>query len=262
MARRTDTNGSGHTTYGSVWDDCSSMKTANDRREEQLRTLLVSKLKKSVSDFEKYKHTYSSGMEDSMQCLALISKYHGEIKVLTDIVAESNLLLGYDGDGTNNLSYYQKIEEEARNKRNKIIERNRNQSIRNKPYGLEGAKSTIEQTRQISNEETVTISSNELNELVGTLKSAINLIQDNAEDIAKYKAYQRKSKEIEKEKNPNFNKNVDTDKLYEEYKANGFRLKKDMCERYKKEYGITMHGLRNRLIKAGKWKGRILKDKE
>ncbi len=234
------------------------METLENGMEEQLREILLDKLKKSVKHFGEVKSGFSGGMESSIQSLALISEFYGEIKVLIDIVAKSNMFLGYDGNGINNLSFYQKIEKEALNKRNKIFELNRNRSMRELPYDLKSVQPTLGQSKQTSNGEkdTVTISANELNELVQTLKSAINIIQDNAEDNAKSNTKRERSKVIKGDSNPNFNNAVDTNKLYEEYEANGFHLPNEMCERYKKECGITMQGLRKRLIMAGKWKGR------
>lgn len=264
MARVANTDDKKRITNMRLWDNLTDKESIENGMEEQLRDILVDKLKKSVEHFDKVKSAFSGGKENSMHELTLISESYGELKVLIDIVSKSNLFLGYDGDCTNNLSYYRKIEKEALDKRNKIIELYRNQLLWESPHNLNRVQSSLVQSKQTINNETDTVmlSTNELNELVATLKSAINTIQDNAENIVNFKINRERGKKIREEKNYNFNKSVDTNKLYEEYEANGFHLTKEMCERYKKECGITMQGLRNRLIKAEKWNYRKLNDKK
>lgn len=49
-----------------------------------------------------------------------------------------------------------------------------------------------------------------------------------------------------------YNRDVDSDKLIEEYKAAGNQITKEMKRRYEAK-GITYHGLRSRLIREGVW---------
>jgi hypothetical protein len=228
-------------------------------QEEQLKAILLEKLKKKVSDLDSIKNILDKGMPNLI-CFFTFLNLRGAVSVLTDLAVEANL----DFNGENNLDYYQRKLAEANDIQNEILklfkqgkgEEKLKWATSENPYVLENMQLKAEQTTQISNEGqtgTVTLQPNELNELVRELRSAISLIQENANVIANSKERQKKT---EGNNNSNFNEAVNTDKLIEEYEANGCHLTKEMCKRYKDDYDITMNGLRNRLIKAGKWKGR------
>ena len=243
------------------WEGVDMPEDNKGEEEAKLKTILLKKLKEKVSRYEDM-NRFNYG-EPSIYALSNYSNFRGAISVLTELADEANLDFGCDFNGKNNLSYYQQKVEEAGNKQNKTLEHlkqeqrkeNRRFTSEN-PYVLENKQHKTEQITQISNEgqtSTVTLQPNELNELVRELRSAISLIQENANVITNSKERQKKT---EGNNNSNFNEAVDTDKLIEEYEANGCHLTKEMCKRYKEDYDITMNGLRNRLIKAGKWKGR------
>lgn len=229
----------------------------SEDKEEELRVVLLRKLREKVKSYEECRAARWRDRQDMYNIYDLInySNYRGAISVLTEIVDETNLFLGYSNGETNTLRYYQKIVNEITEERNRMYKGmiNSDDYLKKRPIE-EGMTRIIKEEEHTST--ITTLEPNERSELLELLKSAISLIQGDAETTAKSMGSQERKKKAQGKGNPNYNTAVDTEKLIEEYEVNGCHLTKEICERYKADYGITMQGLRNRLMKAGKWKGR------
>lgn len=92
--------------------------------------------------------------------------------------------------------------------------------------------------------------------IVSSLDNVLREIEDNAKLIAGSKGNRRKQANAVGNKSNRFIQELDTEELIKIYKGNNYSIPKDVKEYYNRQYGITYNGLRERLIKAGVWRGR------
>lgn len=95
-----------------------------------------------------------------------------------------------------------------------------------------------------------------VDKIVNSLNNTLNLIDENAKLIAGSKGNREKQKRAKGSESNRFIQELDTEKLIEVYKSNNYSIPKEVKEFYFRNYDITYNGLRERLIKAGVWKGR------
>lgn len=91
---------------------------------------------------------------------------------------------------------------------------------------------------------------NEWSELKDKIDNAISLIETHSKSIATSKNMKSgigRGNRIE---------GLDTEDIIKDYISNGMKITKEMREKYNREYGITYHGMMERLKKAGVWRGR------
>jgi hypothetical protein len=93
-------------------------------------------------------------------------------------------------------------------------------------------------------------------ELMGTLNKALETIDENAKLIASSKGNREKQRNATGSNSNRYIQELDTEELIRVYKDNNFSIPKEVYDVYHRKYGITYNGLRERLIKAGVWKGR------
>ena len=97
---------------------------------------------------------------------------------------------------------------------------------------------------------------NRVDKVVKDLNKVLNTIEDNAKLIAGSKGNRAKQKNATGCNSNRYIQELDTEKLIKEYQDNNFSITKEIKAYYHRQYGITYNGLRERLIKAGAWKGR------
>lgn len=85
----------------------------------------------------------------------------------------------------------------------------------------------------------------------------LNLVKDNVKSIAASVKMKDKSSD-----NIRYIEGIDTNVLAEEYKNAGYKLTDEIVSKYNGKYGVTYHGLRNRLVTAGVWKDKKKKEEE
>lgn len=95
-----------------------------------------------------------------------------------------------------------------------------------------------------------------MNELIDTLKQTLETIEENSKLIASSKGNREKQKKAIGEYSNRYIQEIDTEELIRIYKENDYSIPKYVKDEYKRKYGITYNGLRERLIKAGVWVGR------
>lgn len=117
---------------------------------------------------------------------------------------------------------------------------------------LKGHIETLEtEIERIRKEET-----NKVDKVVKTLQSTLDTINENAKLIAGSKGNREKQRLAVGNNSNRFIQELDTVELVKVYRANNNSIPKAIKEEYYIKYGITYNGLRERLIKAGVWKGR------
>jgi len=97
---------------------------------------------------------------------------------------------------------------------------------------------------------------NRVDKVVKDLNKVLNTIEENAKLIAGSKGNRAKQANAVGVNSNRYIQGLDTEKLISIYKDNNYTLTKEVKELYHRKYGITYNGLRERLIKAGVWKGR------
>lgn len=93
-------------------------------------------------------------------------------------------------------------------------------------------------------------------ELMVTLNKTLETIDENAKLIASSKGNREKQRSATGSNSNRFIQELDTEELIKIYRENNNSIPKDIKDMYNRKYGITYNGLRERLIKAGVWKGR------
>jgi hypothetical protein len=88
------------------------------------------------------------------------------------------------------------------------------------------------------------------------LDAVLKEIEANAKLIASSKGNREKQRNAVGANSNRYIQELDTEELIQVYKDNNFSIPKEVYGKYHRKYGITYNGLRERLIKAGVWKGR------
>ena len=126
------------------------------------------------------------------------------------------------------------------------------QELKNKVNNLlEANKKLIEDNVKLMNDNSKLMDKN-----VELLKESLDTISKNAKLIAASEGNREKTKKAVGNNSNRFIQELDTEKLIEVYKGNNYSIPKEVKEFYFRNYGITYNGLRERLIKAGVWRGR------
>lgn len=99
-------------------------------------------------------------------------------------------------------------------------------------------------------------STDRVDNIVETLQSTLDTINENAKLIAGSKGNREKQRLAVGNNSNRFIQKLDTIELIKVYRENNNSIPKHIKEEYHIKYGITYNGLRERLIKAGVWKGR------
>ena len=89
----------------------------------------------------------------------------------------------------------------------------------------------------------------EMAELRKANETVLKILYDNMSSIGL--AIKMKQKGTE---NSRYIKGLRTADIIQDYIKNGYHITAEMKEKYKKEYGVTYNGIRNRLIQADIWK--------
>ena len=97
---------------------------------------------------------------------------------------------------------------------------------------------------------------NKIDIVLKQLDAVLKEIEANANLIASSKGNREKQRTATGSNSNRFIQELDTEQLIRVYKDNNFSIPKDVYGEYHRKYGITYNGLRERLIKAGVWKGR------
>lgn len=93
-------------------------------------------------------------------------------------------------------------------------------------------------------------------ELADRIREQMSLIDENKSLIAASAGNREKQKHATGSESNRFIQELDTEELIRVYRENGNSIPKEVKEYYKRKYGITYNGLRERLIKAEVWVGR------
>lgn len=94
------------------------------------------------------------------------------------------------------------------------------------------------------------------NELKDGINRQIQLVEDHKKLIAASAGNREKQKHATGSNSNRFIQELDTEELIKVYRDNGYCIPKEVKNLYKRKYGITYNGLRERLIKAGVWVGK------
>lgn len=97
---------------------------------------------------------------------------------------------------------------------------------------------------------------NKVDIVLKQLDAVLKEIESNAKLIAGSKGNREKQRNAVGANSNRFIQELDTEELIRVYRENNNSIPKDIKELYHRKYGITYNGLRERLIKAGVWKGR------
>ena len=101
--------------------------------------------------------------------------------------------------------------------------------------------------------------------VVDRAASLMDLIESRINVVANSVAITKRMKDhrLSGEESPRYLHSIDTDELVELYKAAGFKLTDDILTHFQKACpGVSYVTLRDRLVKAGVWKGRQSKTAE
>jgi SMC interacting uncharacterized protein involved in chromosome segregation len=92
--------------------------------------------------------------------------------------------------------------------------------------------------------------------IVNQLDNVLKEIEANAKLIASSKGNREKQRNATGVNSNRYIQELDTEELIRVYRENNNSIPKEVKDVYHRKYGITYGGLRERLIKAGVWKGR------
>lgn len=87
-------------------------------------------------------------------------------------------------------------------------------------------------------------------DLADKIGDVVSLVEDNASSLS-FSVRTKNSKGV---KSPSYIKELDTHELVSKYIKADYKLTSEIVGEYQEKFGITYHGLRNRLIQAGVWK--------
>lgn len=87
-------------------------------------------------------------------------------------------------------------------------------------------------------------------DLADKIGEVVSLVEDNASALS-FSVRTKNSKGV---KSPTYIQELDTHELVSRYIKADYKLTSEIVNEYKQKFGITYHGLRNRLIQAGVWK--------
>lgn len=87
-------------------------------------------------------------------------------------------------------------------------------------------------------------------DLADKIGDVVSLVEDNASALS-FSVRTKNSKGV---KSPTYIQELDTHELVSRYIKADYKLTSEIVNEYKQKFGITYHGLRNRLIQAGVWK--------
>lgn len=87
-------------------------------------------------------------------------------------------------------------------------------------------------------------------DLADKIGEVVSLVEDNASALS----FSVRTKNSKGSKSPSYIQELDTNELVSKYIKADYKLTSEIVNEYKQKFGITYHGLRNRLIQAGVWK--------